>query len=234
LLEAALAGVVTGEIFLKSYEKVLYRSNLELQMEGVRLRRHCLEPLETLPGCDSGEALREWCHDGRSPLNVPMLRTFGGPRLRLQAPSNRGKALSTKSDASNQVISLPQGGGALHGIGETFAPDLHTGTGLTIPGVTKTSKGIPRYADVSDTFLLSGAEDLVPGTETAGATSYRPRTEGLFARIEHRRDPHTDHWEVRTKDGLVSVSGHHSASYVRRKHSQRFRGAGEMLESLYH
>jgi len=37
-----------------------------------------------------------------------------------------------KSTTSNQVISLPQGGGALHGIGETFSPDLHTGTG-TLP-----------------------------------------------------------------------------------------------------
>jgi RHS repeat-associated protein len=32
------------------------------------------------------------------------------------------------------VLSLPQGGGALKGIGETFAPDLHTGTGnFTVP-----------------------------------------------------------------------------------------------------
>jgi len=31
-------------------------------------------------------------------------------------------------------ISLPKGGGALKGIGETFAPDLHTGTGtFTVP-----------------------------------------------------------------------------------------------------
>src|SRR5215472_12080596 len=42
------------------------------------------------------------------------------------------------------------------------------GWGLSIPGVTrKTSRGIPRYADergplsARDTFLLSGAEDLV-------------------------------------------------------------------------
>src|SRR5262245_59784911 len=28
-----------------------------------------------------------------------------------------------------QTISLPKGGGALHGIGEKFSPDLHTGTG---------------------------------------------------------------------------------------------------------
>jgi len=36
------------------------------------------------------------------------------------------------------------------------------GWGLSIPGVSrKTSKSIPLYADAKDTFLLSGAEDLV-------------------------------------------------------------------------
>ena len=153
--------------------------------------------------------------------------------------------MANKSNNSNQTVTLPQGGGALHGIGETFSPDLHTGTGnftvpialppgrngfqpqlnlvystgngnspfglcwsLSIPGVIrKTSKGIPRYLDQQDTFLLSSAEDLVPISEAAGITRYRPRTEGLFARIEHRQDADTDHWEVRSKDGLVSVYG---------------------------
>lgn len=140
---------------------------------------------------------------------------------------------------------MPKGGGALKGIGETFAPDLHTGTGnftvpielppgrnglhpqlnlvystgngngpfglgwsLSIPGVSrKTSRGIPRYLAERDTFLLSGAEDLVPVADTAGAMRYRPRTEGLFARIEHHATSETDHWEVRSKDGLVSTYG---------------------------
>src|SRR3954452_4210861 len=105
--------------------------------------------------------------------------------------------MAIKSNPATQTISTPQGGGALHGIGETFSPDLHTGTGnftvpialppgrngfqpqislvystgngsgyfglgwsLSIPGVSrKTSKGIPKYDDVSDIFILSGAED---------------------------------------------------------------------------
>jgi Salmonella virulence plasmid 65kDa B protein len=37
--------------------------------------------------------------------------------------------MANKNNNSNQTITLPQGGGALHGIGETFSPDLHTGTG---------------------------------------------------------------------------------------------------------
>ena len=119
-------------------------------------------------------------------------------------------------------ISLPQGGGAMRGIGESFQPDLHTGTGnltvpvelppgrggfapsislayssgnpngafgagwaLSVPGVRrKTSHGLPRY-DAGDTFVLSGAEDLVPVPGAAAcAQRYRPRVEGLFARID--------------------------------------------------
>src|SRR5206468_243689 len=39
-----------------------------------------------------------------------------------------------KSGTASQVISLPKGGGALHGIGEKFSPDVHTGTGnFTVP-----------------------------------------------------------------------------------------------------
>jgi hypothetical protein len=151
----------------------------------------------------------------------------------------------TKSGTSNQVISLPQGG-ALHGIGETFSPDLFTGTGnfsvpiavppgrhgfqpnlnlvystgngngpfglgwsLSIPGVSrKTSKGVPRYRDAEDMFILSGAEDLVPIAGTfPGQVQYRPRTEGLFARIAYHRNSNNSYWEVRSKDGLVSFYG---------------------------
>jgi hypothetical protein len=154
--------------------------------------------------------------------------------------------MSNKSSGSCQVVSLPKGGGALHGIGEKFAPDLHTGTGnftvpiavppgrnglqpqlnlvyttgngngrfgrgwsLSILGVSRqTSKGVPRFDDSKDTFVLSGAEDLVPvpgGPLTA--TRYRPRTEGLFARIDHYHDATNDYWEVRSRDGLVSIYG---------------------------
>src|SRR6516162_6992282 len=156
--------------------------------------------------------------------------------------------MMNKSGTSSQIISLPQGGGALHGMGETFSPDLHTGTGnftvplavpsgrngiqpqlklvystgngngpfglgwaLSVPGVSrKTSKGIPIYDPQADVFVLSGEEDLVPIEQQDGATSYRPRTEALFARILYRRDPQNDYWEVRSKDGLRSTSGLHA------------------------
>ena len=80
------------------------------------------------------------------------------------------------------------------------------GWSLSLPAITrKTDKGLPQYRDAeeSDVFILSGAEDLVPVRQNAmgvaarqepigrpnGSTGftiqrYRPRIEGLFARIE--------------------------------------------------
>jgi hypothetical protein len=147
---------------------------------------------------------------------------------------------------TSDIISLPQGGGAVQGIGEKFSPDLYTGTGnftvpialppgrngfkpeinlvystgsgngpfglgwaLSIPGVSrKTSKGVPQYNDSNDVFLLSGSEDLVPlATSPAGSVQYRPRTEGLFAQIFHHNTAPDNYWEVKTRDGLISLYG---------------------------
>ena len=162
---------------------------------------------------------------------------------------------STKSAVGSNVISLPKGGGAVSGMGESFSPDLFTGTGnfsvpiavppgrnglqpsltlgystgsgngpfglgwnMSLPGVArKTNLGIPRYDDHKDVFVLSGAEDLIPvdrgqelqqGQPTHTWIQYRPRTEGLFARIIHHKwSDGRDYWEVRTKDGMVTWYG---------------------------
>ena len=84
-----------------------------------------------------------------------------------------------------------------------------SGWQLSIPGVSrKTSKGVPRYFEANDTYILSGAEDLVPvAGDIPGIVLYRPRTEGLFARIEYHRDANNSFWRVRSKDGLVSTYG---------------------------
>jgi RHS repeat-associated protein len=37
--------------------------------------------------------------------------------------------MSNQSNTTNQTISLPEGGGSIKGMGESFSPDLHTGTG---------------------------------------------------------------------------------------------------------
>jgi hypothetical protein len=97
------------------------------------------------------------------------------------------------------------------------------GWNLSVPSVTrKTDKGLPRYFDGedSDVFILSGAEDLVPvliwegddwikDERTEGdftVRRYRPRIEGLFARIE--RWQHNDgaiHWRSISKDNITSI-----------------------------
>jgi Salmonella virulence plasmid 65kDa B protein len=119
-------------------------------------------------------------------------------------------------------IAVPPG---RHGLQPQLALGYSTGNGngpfglgwqLSLPGVTrKTSQGLPKYRDAAgedgeraDTFVLSGAEDLVPvGGGYPGRVCYRPRTEGLFARIEHVRDETDNYWEVHSKDGLRTRYG---------------------------
>jgi len=109
------------------------------------------------------------------------------------------------------------------------------GWSLSIPSITrKTDKGLPQYFDAeeSDVFVLSGAEDLVPvfkknpnGTwalDQAGSPiigdyqrdgftvrPYRPRIEGLFARIERwTRDADGDvHWRSISPDNILTLYG---------------------------
>ena len=162
-------------------------------------------------------------------------------------------------NSKNQIIatqvSLPKGGGAIQGIGETFQASEFTGTAtlsipiltspcrgfepqlsidyssgsgngifglgfsLSIPNISrKTSKGLPQY-NQSDTFLLSNTEDLVPlvGGErnktinniNYTVITYRPRVEGLFAKIECWTDQKTgdSYWQVVSTDNVTSVFG---------------------------
>ena len=183
------------------------------------------------------------------------------------------------STSSMPAISIPKGGGAIHGIGEKFAANPVTGTGslsvpifvspgrsgfgpqlslsydsgsgngpfgfgwsLSLPSVSrKTDKGLPRYrdADGSDVFVLSGAEDLVPvfKKDSEGkwihnpngdlvfdeesrdgyvVRRYRPRIEGLFARIERwtRKDNRDTHWRSISKDNILTVYGRNEGSRI--------------------
>jgi RHS repeat-associated protein len=97
------------------------------------------------------------------------------------------------------------------------------GWSLSIPEVSrKTSSGVPLYNDKAsllevgerrDVFVLSGAEDLVPVHGTyPGTVRYRPRTEGLFARIEHVSDSRDDYWSATGKDGVLNTYGRESGA----------------------
>ena len=107
------------------------------------------------------------------------------------------------------------------------------GWNLSLPSITrKTDKGLPKYQDVdeSDVFILSGAEDLVPVlTQNAGGQwvreailprtvngatyrvqRYRPRIEGLFARIErwtNQTDPQDTFWRSISRDNITTWYG---------------------------
>lgn len=106
------------------------------------------------------------------------------------------------------------------------------GWNLSLPAVTrKTDKGLPLYRDAeeSDVFILSGAEDLVPvlrpeGTRyTDDSTApgfvihrYRPRIEGLFARIERWTKVSTGeiHWRSITRDNITTLYGKDNRSRI--------------------
>ena len=116
------------------------------------------------------------------------------------------------------------------------------GWSLSLPAITrKTDKGLPQYRDAeeSDVFILSGAEDLVPvykknpdGSWAHDPTGnliydeesrdgylvkrYRPRIEGLFARIERwtRLSDGDTHWRSISKDNILTVYGSTSESRI--------------------
>src|SRR5713226_7732367 len=111
------------------------------------------------------------------------------------------------------------------------------GWNLSIPSITrKTDKGLPKYKDAeeSDIFILSEAEDLVHafnlnGTDwtrvilekseqnvTYTVRPYRPRVEGLFARIERWENQETGetHWRSVSKDNITSIYGKDANSRI--------------------
>jgi RHS repeat-associated protein len=199
----------------------------------------------------------------------------GGHRCRVGEKSREGGAdgqrepSAERARVSAPTLSLPKGGGAIHGIGEKFAANPVTGTASmsvpvpTSPGrsgfgptlalsydsgagngpfgfgwtlstasiVRKTDKGLPLYDDLaeSDVFILSGAEDLVAVRRPDGSVfddvasapgfairRYRPRIEGLFARIERWTAVTTGetHWRSITRDNVTTLYGQTNESRV--------------------
>ena len=112
---------------------------------------------------------------------------------------------------------------------------------LSLPSITRrTDKGLPRYDDgpilcdtrETDIFLLSGAEDLVPvlveeahggwrvpdppARRGYAVQPYRPRIEGLFARIERwtRLEDGDTHWRSISHDNVLSLYGLDASSRI--------------------
>lgn len=97
------------------------------------------------------------------------------------------------------------------------------GWGLSVLSITrKTNKGIPQYQG-KDTFILSGAEDLVPLEHESRTTGdfhvqhYAPRNEGAFSLIEYwedQKDPTNSHWVVITSDHTISIFGRNQQAQI--------------------
>ena len=113
------------------------------------------------------------------------------------------------------------------------------GWSVSVSAITrKTDKGLPRYGDgeEADGFILSGAEDLVPvlvesngqwqsevlPLRTVDGKSYRiqryrPRTEGLFARIEcwtNQNDASDSYWRTISKENITTWYGKSTESRI--------------------
>jgi RHS repeat-associated protein len=168
----------------------------------------------------------------QSPLPAVSLPRGGG------AIRGMGEKLAVNAATGTGSLTLPlPASPGRSGFGPRLALAYDSGAGngpfgfgwsLGLPAITrKTDKGLPRYLDAeeSDVFLLSGAEDLVPVLDASGQRlllprrtvngipydvyPYRPRIEGLFARIERwvAVDTGIGHWRSISSDNVTTLYG---------------------------
>lgn len=129
----------------------------------------------------------------------------GTGSLKIPIHTARGRAAS-----SSPQLSLSYDSGAGNG-------PLGFGWNLAVPAVTrKTDKGLPRYQDDTDTFILADAEDLVPVLQEGNVQRYRPRVETQFSRIERISvdgEPGF-FWKITTKENFVTICGRTAAARI--------------------
>lgn len=138
----------------------------------------------------------------------PVLPTGGG------AMRGIGEKFSTNAANGTGSLVVPLPLTRARGVQPELALHYDSGSGngpfgagwrLSPPCITrKTDKQLPTYldADERDTFVMSGAEDLVPAAGgPPGVRRYRPRVEGGFVRIEHHLE--ADAWWSSTTAGNV-------------------------------
>ncbi len=201
------------------------------------------------------------------------MRPFGpppGPVGQVRGENSAANPSAPDARFEAPPVALPRGGGALRGIGETFAANPATGSAtwslplpvspgppgatpqlalrydsgagngpfglgwsLDLPAITRrTDKKLPSYPDTldpgrdDDTFLLAGAEELVPlpgsgvsttvGGERYRVHRYRPRIDTAFSRIERwmHEASRTCHWVVSTGDNVTARFGPSAAQRV--------------------
>ncbi|HET9767521.1 MAG TPA: SpvB/TcaC N-terminal domain-containing protein [Thermoanaerobaculia bacterium] len=134
-------------------------------------------------------------------------------------------AVSPGRDGFGPQLSLTYDSGAGNG-------PFGFGWSLALPAISRrTDRRLPRYHDgeQSDVYLFAGSEDLVPviaadGSRFADAVTapgytihrYRPRIEGLFARIERWSDRASGevHWRSISRDNVTSRYGRTAESRI--------------------
>ena len=157
-----------------------------------------------------------------------------------------GEKFQTNAAAGTGKLDVPLGlSPGRSGFGPDLSLSHDSGSGndifgigwsLSLPSITrKTDKGLPKYRgrEVAecDVFILSGVEDLVPlllqdaegrwvddEFELDGhcVKRYRPRIEGLFARIERwtRIEDGDEHWRSISKDNTLTIYGRDERSRI--------------------
>lgn len=174
---------------------------------------------------------------GKSTSVVPQLSLpKGGGAIRGMGEKFSANPVTGTGNVSAPIFTSPGRSG--FGPQLTLSYDSGNGNGpfgygwsLSLPCITrKTDKGLPRYQDEddSDVFILSGSEDLVPvqikqdgkwqspkspdlniDGRSYKVQLYRPRIEGLFARIERWTDKETGEsfWRSISKDNITTFYG---------------------------
>ncbi len=178
---------------------------------------------------------------GASPLPSISLPKGGGA-IRGMGEKFAANPVTGTGSLSIPIFTSPGRSG--FGPGLSLSYDSGSGNGpfgygwsLSLPSITrKTDKGLPKYQDdiESDVFILSGAEDLVPVLEERGGQwvrkpmeprtingktyridLYRPRIEGLFARIEcWTSEAGNVHWRSISKDNILTIYGRDEKSRI--------------------
>ena len=158
---------------------------------------------------------------------------------------------SVNSVNGTTAIQVPLPFSSARGYSPAFPLSYNSGAGngsfglgweMSLPSIKRRmSKELPRYDNETDTFLLGGAEDLVPVFKKDGAGTfisngdggyvvdeflsadgnflvrrYRPRIEGVFARIERWMEKSSGilHWRVISKENITTVYGLNEESRV--------------------
>lgn len=160
------------------------------------------------------------------PVQLPAVEAPKGGGA-VKSISERFKANAATGTGSTQIdLGLSPG---RNGFGPRLGLSYDSGSGNSAYGLgwslgvgsvgRKTSKGLPRYTDAEDTFVLSGGEDLIPigapvelseGGKLFEVQRYRPRVEKDFARVERWRPVVGDdpgHWRTYSTEDIRSIFG---------------------------